>query len=50
MLGTDYVVSHIQYVENDTPPEEVYGFMARGIIKHLNSGGEFVEGGEESGA
>ncbi|MBD2100400.1 hypothetical protein [Leptolyngbya sp. FACHB-261] len=42
-FGTDYGVSHIYYVENDTPPEAVYGFMAHEIIKQLNSGGEFVE-------
>ncbi|WP_115561027.1 hypothetical protein [Xanthomonas arboricola] len=43
-LGTTYVVSHIRYVENDTPPEVVYGFMARRIVEHLHSGGEFAQG------
>lgn len=47
-FGTDYGVSHIQYVENDTPPEAVYGLMAHEIIEQLNSGGEFVEVEEES--
>ncbi|MBD2122461.1 hypothetical protein [Trichocoleus sp. FACHB-262] len=48
-FGTGYGVTNIQYVENDTPPEAVYGFMAHEIIKQLNSGGEFVEMEEESG-
>ena len=43
-LGTTYAVSHIRYVENDTPPEVVYGFMALRIVEHLHTGGEFAPG------
>jgi hypothetical protein len=38
-FGTNYVVTHIRYVANDTPPEAVYGFLAREIVRHLASGG-----------
>lgn len=43
-LGSTYTISHIRYVENDTKPEAVYGFMAKRILEHLHSGGEFVTG------
>jgi len=43
-LGTSYVVSHIRYVENDTPPESVYGHLAGCILEHLHAGGEFQPG------
>ena len=43
-LGTAYVVSHIRYVENDTPPESVYGHLAGCILEHLHAGGEFEPG------
>jgi len=40
-LGTDYSVADIRYVENDTPPETAYRFMAISIIKRFHLGGEF---------
>jgi len=43
-LGTSYSVAHIKYVEGDSPPEEVYSYLAQSIVKHLASGGEFVSG------
>lgn len=43
-LGSAYVVSHIRYVENDTPPEEAYGFMAMRIVEHYHNGGAFEPG------
>jgi hypothetical protein len=43
-LGSSYVVSHIRYVENDTPPETVYGMLAVKILQHVHSGGVFVPG------
>ncbi len=43
-LGTTYAVSHIRYVENDTPPEVVYAFMAMRIVERLHNGGEFAQG------
>ena len=48
-LGTAYSVAHIRYVENDTPPEVVYGFMAMRLIERLHSGGEFIPGGTKVG-
>lgn len=42
-LGTDYAVTHIRYVENDTPPEVVYALLARSIIQRIESQGEEVE-------
>jgi hypothetical protein len=42
---TNYVVTHIKYVKNDTKPEAVYEYLALKIIEHLESGGEFVQGG-----
>jgi hypothetical protein len=41
-LGTNYAVSHIRYVEDDTPPEAAYGLMALRIVVHLHTGGEFA--------
>lgn len=40
-FGTNYSVSHIQYVENDTKPEAVYAFLAFSIVRHLAQGGQF---------
>ena len=42
-LGTAYWAAHVRYVGNDTPPESVYGFLALSIVRHLESGGTFVE-------
>lgn len=36
-LGADYAVTHIRYVENDTPPEAVYALLARSIIQRIES-------------
>lgn len=41
-LGADYAVTHIRYVENDTPPEVVYALLARFIIQRIESQGEEV--------
>lgn len=40
-LGTWYSVTHIRYVENDTKPEMVYGFLVLKLIEHMESGGVF---------
>ena len=42
--GSKYVVTHIKYVQNDSKPETIYGFLASKIIEHLENGGEFVQG------
>ena len=42
-LGANYAVSEIAYVQNDTKPEVVYGFMALSILRHLHSNGAFIE-------
>jgi hypothetical protein len=47
-LGTNYSVTHIKYVKNDTKPETVYGFLAMKIVEHLQGGGEFVQGGNHN--
>lgn len=43
-LGTSYAITHIRYIENDTKPEVVYGYMAMKLIEHLHAGGIFHEG------
>jgi hypothetical protein len=43
-LGTSYAVSHIRYVQDDTPPEAIYGFLATSLLEHLHSGGAFEPG------
>ena len=43
-LNTNYCVTHIRYVENDTKPEVVYGAMIIHLIRHLETGGEFLQG------
>jgi len=42
-FGTTFSAAHIRYVANDTSPEIVYGFLALSIVRHLVSGGTFVE-------
>ncbi|MBN3002290.1 hypothetical protein JW897_00935 [Chromobacterium alkanivorans] len=42
-LATSYTVSHIRYVQNDTKPEVVYGYLTLKIIEHLQAGGVFQE-------
>jgi hypothetical protein len=39
--GTDFVVKCLQYVQNDTGPEAVFGFIALKIIERLADGEEF---------
>ncbi len=46
-LGTAHTVTHIRYVQNDTKPEIVYGYLALKILEHLKSGGVFAEGKDE---
>lgn len=43
MFGTKYRVVQIAFVENDTPPEKRYGYLAFKIIERLASGGGFQE-------
>jgi hypothetical protein len=40
-LGASYSVTHIRYVQNDTKPEIVYGYMVLKLLEHFHSGGEF---------
>ena len=42
-LNTDYAVSGIKYVQNDTKPEIVYGYMTLSLLRHLHAGGTFAE-------
>lgn len=42
-LGASYAVSGIAYVQNDTKPEIVYGFMTLSILRHLHSNGAFIK-------
>jgi len=44
-FGTSHVVTHIRYVQNDTKPEVVYGFLALEILEQLQVGGTFAENG-----
>jgi len=41
-FGTQYSATHIRYIQNDTGPEVVYGFLALKIIEHLVMGGQFL--------
>jgi len=43
-FGTCYRVSHIRYVEDDSPPESIYAFLAASIVEHLHKGREFRPG------
>jgi hypothetical protein len=47
-FGTHYSVTHIKYVRSDTKPEAVYALLALEIIKHLEDGGEFVQGANQN--
>jgi hypothetical protein len=42
-LETSFAVSHIKDIENDAKPEIIYGVLAIAILRHLHSGGEFIE-------
>jgi hypothetical protein len=42
-LGTDYRVSKIQFVPNDTPLLEIYARLAEGIVEQLARNGEWKE-------
>jgi hypothetical protein len=41
--STDYCVTHIRYVENDTGPTVVFAMLALKIVEHLSAGGAFIE-------
>lgn len=45
-LKTDYSVTHIRYVENDSQPEAAYGLFAAEIIERLCRG-DFGEEGSD---
>lgn len=49
-FGTSYCVTHIRYIENDTGPESVYGFLALELISHLERGGKFQESQPSTGS
>ena len=34
-FGTHYRVKHVQYIENDTPREGIYRYLAFKLIEHL---------------
>lgn len=40
-LGTSYTVAGIRIVENDTPPEAIYGVLAECILHRIASGKAF---------
>ncbi len=42
-LNTSYAVSIAKYVQNDTKPEVVYGYMTLSILRHLHAGGAFTD-------
>ena len=33
--GTDFAVSRVQWVADDTPPETTYSYLARKLVEHL---------------
>ncbi|MEI2431629.1 hypothetical protein RDV84_10615 [Lysobacter yananisis] len=41
-LGTAYAIDRARFIDNDCPPEGVYGMLAALVIRRLHSGGEFV--------
>lgn len=41
-LGTDYRVTEIRFVEDDTPIEPVYAYSMRKLIEHIENGGELL--------
>jgi hypothetical protein len=48
--NSDYCVTHIRYVENDTGPVVVFALLASRIVEHLSSGGTFIEQANTSGS
>ena len=42
-LGTSYQVGLVRFVVDDSRPESVYEMLAFALVKHLASGGHFVE-------
>jgi hypothetical protein len=44
-LNTKFQVSKIQYVENDTGPEQIFNYLTQEIVEHLVKGESFVEKG-----
>jgi len=49
-LGTSFRVTHIQYVEDDSPPESTYGELATRIVEHLHAGHAWTGGGGRGSA
>jgi hypothetical protein len=43
-LSANYSISHMRYIENDSPPESIYTYLASALIERLHSGGEFKDG------
>jgi len=43
-LGTSYFARAIGYVPSDTPPVSIYRYLAKSLVEHLASGGEFEPG------
>lgn len=43
-LGAAYRVSHVRYVENDSPPVRTYTLLAYQVVRHLHAGGVFLDG------
>jgi hypothetical protein len=41
-LGTAYAIDRVRFVDNDCPPEGVYGMLAALVIRRLHSGAEFA--------
>jgi hypothetical protein len=41
--ASHHSVTHIRYVGNDSKPESVYAYLARKLVEHLESGGEFKQ-------
>jgi hypothetical protein len=46
-LGTDYQVAMVRYVENDTPPEITYSYLAFKLIEYIE-GNHQLEASKES--
>lgn len=42
-FGTNYLVKRIQFVPNDSPPPEIYRYLAHSIVERLAKGMPFDE-------
>jgi hypothetical protein len=51
LFGTSYRVGRIRYLPTDSPPVEVYGFLAKSIVERLaqNQGFTVAKSSERSG-